>query len=136
MAYKIQLSSYAQSRLRNIREMSCRIQGCPKYLYVKWLVKTRGVLKRIRSNDGVPKMLEKSAMKDLLYGGISEILRNRHYYYHSSVGSEYSHFTDAGKEAMAEYLNIMGAAMIKAEEMSLNKRAKDLVINGLKGEKV
>jgi hypothetical protein len=26
--------------------------------------------------------------------------------------------------------------MIKAEEASLNKRAKDLVINGLKGEKV
>jgi hypothetical protein len=81
-------------------------------------------------------MLEKSAIKDLLYGGISEILNNRNYYYHSSIGAEYSHFTDAGKAAMTEYLNIMGAAMIKAEEASLNKRAKDLVINGLKGEKV
>ena len=136
MAYKIRLRNYSQSWIRSIREVPSRIPTYFGYLYAKWLVKTRGVLKRVRRNDGVPKMLEKSALKDLLYGGISEILSNRHYYYHSSIGAEYSHFTDAGKAAMADYLNIMGAAMIKAEEASLNKRAKDLVINGLKGEKV
>ena len=136
MAYKIQISYYAQSWIRNIREVPGRVQGYLKHLYAKWLVKTRGVLKRVRSNNGVPKMLEKSAIKELLYGGISEILSNRHYYYHSSVGAGYCHFTDAGKAAIAEYLNIIGAEMIKAEEASLNKRAKDLVINGLKGEKV
>ena len=136
MAYKISLYSYAQSWLRNIQELPQRVRGYLEYMYVKRLVKTRGVLKRLRSHNGVPKMLEKSALKDLLYGGISEILSNRQYYYHSSIGAEYSHFTDAGKAAMADYLNIMGAAMIKAEEASLNKRAKDLVINGLKGEKV
>ena len=136
MAYKIRIRDYTQSWIRNIREVPSRIQIYFGVLYAKWLVKTRGVLKRVRSNDGVPKMLEKSALKDLIYGGISEILSNRNYYYHSSIGAEYSHFTDAGKAAMADYLNIMGAAMIKAEEVSLNKRAKDLVINGLKGEKV
>jgi hypothetical protein len=136
VAYKIQLHDYTQSWIRNIQELPRRVQGYIGYLHVKRLVKTRGVLNRVRSNNGVPKMLEKSAIKELLYGGISEILNNRHYYYHSSIGAEYSHFTDAGKAAMAEYLNIMGAAMIKAEEASLNKRAKDLVINGLKGEKV
>jgi hypothetical protein len=136
VAYKISLYSYAQSWLRNIQELPQRVRGYLEYMYVKRLVKTRGVLKRLRSHNGVPKMLEKSALKDLLYGGISEILSNRQYYYHSSIGAEYSHFTDAGKAAMADYLNIMGAAMIKAEEASLNKRAKDLVINGLKGEKV
>jgi hypothetical protein len=136
MAYKIRLRDYTQSWIRNIRKVPGRVQSYIVHLHVKRLVKTRGVLKRVRSNDGVPKMLEKSALKDLLYGGISEILSNRQYYYHSSIGAEYSHFTDAGKAAMADYLNIMGAAMIKAEEASLNKRAKDLVINGLKGEKV
>ena len=81
-------------------------------------------------------MIEKSAVKDLFYGGLMEILSNRHYYYHSSIGSEYSHFTDPGKEAIEVYLNTMAGMMLKAEEASLNKRAKDLVINGLKGEKV
>jgi hypothetical protein len=116
--------------------MPNRIQKNISYLYAKWLVKTGRVLKWTRSHNGVPKTLEKPAIKELLYGGISEILNNRHYYYHSSIGAEYSHFTDAGKVAMTEYLNIIGDKMIKAEEASLNKRAKDLIINGLKGETV
>jgi hypothetical protein len=136
MAYKIRLYAYTQSWIRNIQKVPGRIQSYIDHLHVKRLVKTGGVLKWVRSNNGVPKMLEKSAIKDLLYGGISEILNNRNYYYHSSIGAEYSRFTDDGKAAMAAYLNIMGAEMLKAEEASLNKRAKDLVINGLKGEKV
>ena len=136
MAYKIRPRYYTQSWIRNIQELPYRIRGSLEHLYVKRLVKTRGVLKRIRSHNGVPKMIEKAAVKDLFYGGVMEILSNRHYYYHSSIGSEYSHFTDAGKEAMAIYLNTMAGMMIKAEEASLNKRAKDLVINGLKGETV
>ena len=136
MAYKFRISFNSSGRVRNIRSMPNRIQKNISYLYAKWLVKTGRVLKWTRSHNGVPKMLEKSAIKELLYGGISEILNNRHYYYHSSIGAEYSHFTDAGKVAMTEYLNIIGDKMIKAEEASLNKRAKDLIINGLKGETV
>ncbi len=81
-------------------------------------------------------MLEKNAVKDLFYGGILEILKNRDYYYNSGIGSNYSHFTDRGKEAMDQYLQSMSAMMLKAEEESLNKRAKELVIKGLKGENV
>lgn len=136
MAYKIQISSYTQSWIRSIREMPRRVRGYFEHLYVKRLVKTRSVLKRVRSNDGVPKMIEKAAVKDLFYGGVMEIIGNRHYYYKSSIGAEYSHFTDSGLKAMTEYMNVMADLMIKAEEASLNKRAKDLVINGLKGEKV
>lgn len=81
-------------------------------------------------------MTEKNAVKELLYGGIKEILSNPRYYYNSSVGTEYNHFTDAGNVAMKEYLDLMASMILKSEELSLNKRAKDLVINGLKGEKV
>jgi hypothetical protein len=81
-------------------------------------------------------MLEKSAVKDLFYGGVLEILQNNKYYYNSGVGSNYSHFTEDGKEAMDEYLKYMASLMLKAEEESLNKRAKALVIKGLKGESI
>ncbi len=81
-------------------------------------------------------MLDKSAIKDLFYGGLLEILKNPAYYYTSRIGSEYNHFTQLGKEAMDEYLKTMANLMLKAEEESLNKRAKEMVINGLKGEKV
>ena len=81
-------------------------------------------------------MLDKQAVKELLYGGINEIIQNRNFYYNSSVGSNYNHFTEAGKEALDAYLKQMVTMMLIAEEESLNKRAKELVIKGLKGETI
>ncbi len=136
MAYKFRAYTYTSGWIRNIKSVPKRIQGYIGHLYVKRLVKTGRVLERVRSNHGVFKMLEKNAVKDLFYGGILEILKNRDYYYNSGIGSNYSHFTDRGKEAMDQYLQSMSAMMLKAEEESLNKRAKELVIKGLKGENV
>lgn len=136
MVHKIWLYINTSSWVRNIQSVPSRIQGYIGNLYVKRLVKTGRVLERVRSNNGVPKMLEKNAIKDLFYGGIMEILRNDRYYYNSRIGSEYNHFTEKGKEAMDEYLKSMASLMLKAEEESLNKRAKELVLKGLKGETV
>lgn len=80
--------------------------------------------------------MDKQAVKDITYGGISELMRNPSYYYFSSVGSTYSYWTDAGKEALHEYMDLMAYKFHQAEEESLNKRAKELVIKGLKGEQV
>lgn len=79
--------------------------------------------------------MDKQAVKDTMFGGIHELMRNRKYYYHSSVGAGYSHWTEEGKEALAEYMNIMGWKLLEAEEAELNQRSKDMVIKGLKGEK-
>ncbi len=136
MVYKIWLYINTSRWIRNIQSVPSRIQSYIGDLYVKRLVKTGRVLERVRSNNGVPKMLEKNAIKDLFYGGIMEILRNDRYYYNSRIGSEYNHFTEKGKEAMDEYLKSMASLMLKAEEESLNKRAKELVLKGLKGETV
>ena len=78
----------------------------------------------------------KKATKDLVYGGMLELMRNRTYYYHSTVGSEYSHWTEEGKEALAEYMNFMAFKMLQAEEADLRKRAKEMTMNSLKGESV
>ena len=80
--------------------------------------------------------MDKQAIKDVMFGGLSEIMKNRKYYYFSSVGSNYCHFTEEGKEALLEYMNLMGAKLCEVEEAELNRRAKDLVIKGLKGETV
>lgn len=79
-------------------------------------------------------MLSRSAIKDLVYGGLKELAVNKEFYYHSSVGPEYSHLTDAGREAIADYLDKMLYIINKSEEESLNIRAKQMVMNGLKGE--
>jgi hypothetical protein len=80
--------------------------------------------------------MDKQAVKELMYGGVAELMRNRHYFYHSSVGAHYSNWTAEGEKALAEYMTIIGYKMLEAEESDLDKRAKDLVINGLKGQNV
>jgi len=76
--------------------------------------------------------MQRPAIKDAVYGGLMEIMRNRQYYYHSGIGSNYSHFTDEGREAVQEFINVMAGKMLEAEHHELDERAKQQVINCLK----
>lgn len=76
--------------------------------------------------------MEKAAVKDLVYGGLEEILQNRRYYYASTVGRDYSHFTDEGKAAVMEFMTLMAYQVRRAEEQDLDRRAKQQVIDQLK----
>jgi hypothetical protein len=78
--------------------------------------------------------MDRSAIKDFMYGGLMELIQNRKYYYYSGVGSTYSHLTDEGKTALVEYMNMVSWKMLEAEEIDLNKRAKEQTLNALKGE--
>jgi hypothetical protein len=80
--------------------------------------------------------MEKEAVKDLMFGGISELMKNKHFYYFSSIGPQYCHWTEEGKEALHAYMELMAFKFHEAEQELLNKRAKELVIKGLKGETV
>ena len=76
--------------------------------------------------------MEKGAIKDLVYGGVEEILNNNRYYYHSSVGASYSHLTDAGKEAITEFMDMIAWKIKEANEKDLDNRAKKQVLDQLK----
>lgn len=78
--------------------------------------------------------MDKGAVKDLTYGGLLEMINNRNYFYKSSVGKDYSHLTDAGKQAVAEYIDMIAWKMIEAENAELDKRAKEMVLKELKGK--
>ena len=78
--------------------------------------------------------MQKGAIKDLVYGGLEELLNNRNYYYHSSVGASYSHLTDEGKQAVVEFMDLMAWKVREANEADLERRAKQQVIDALKGE--
>jgi hypothetical protein len=80
--------------------------------------------------------MDKEAIKEVIFGGLIELTKNRKYYYYSSIGINYCHFTEDGQKALAEYMNLMGAKLCEAEEAELNRRAKELVIKGLKGETI
>lgn len=80
--------------------------------------------------------MDRQALKEFTYGGVLELMRNRKYYYHSTVGINYSHWTDEGKVALNELMNLIGYKMIEAEELELRERSKQMVLNSLKGEKI
>ena len=76
--------------------------------------------------------MEKGALKHLIYGGIEEILRDRRYYYYSSVGENYSHWTEEGREAVAEFMANMAYKIRAAEEADLERRAREQTMAALK----
>ncbi len=77
--------------------------------------------------------MEKQAIKELMYGGLKEIMNNNRYYYKSSVGKNYSSFTAAGKEIVEEFVTDLAGYIVEAENAELNERAKDMVMKELKG---
>ena len=80
--------------------------------------------------------MEKDVVKDLMWGGLIELMNNKEFYYRSSVGPEYGHWTDRGTSVMMAFMSSMTKQMVAAEEQELNRRAKEMVIKGLKGETV
>jgi hypothetical protein len=59
---------------------------------------------------------------------------DRKFYHHSSVGSDYSYFTDEGKEAVIELMDMIAWKIQEAENADLNNRAKQQVLDSLKGK--
>lgn len=67
-----------------------------------------------------------------IYAGLFEIIKDRHCYYHSSVGQDYSHLTEQGKEALVNWINAMAWQMLELEKQELDARAKKLMWEELK----
>ena len=80
--------------------------------------------------------MEKDVVKDLIWGGLIELTNNKEFYYRSVVGSEYGQWSEKGTLVMMEFMNSMTRQMVAAEEQDLNRRAKEMVIKGLRGEKI
>jgi hypothetical protein len=77
--------------------------------------------------------MDKSAVKELIYGGINELMQNPKYYYHSAVGRGYCKWTAQGEQVLAEFISEISHLIAEAEAQALDQRAKELVVNELKG---
>jgi len=78
--------------------------------------------------------MDKQAIKEMMYGGIKELMNNRKYYYKSSVSKEYCNFTVEGITAVQTFVLDMSRYISEAEDKELDQRAKDIVMRELKGE--
>lgn len=70
--------------------------------------------------------------KRQVYAGLFEIIKDDKYYYNSRVGMDYSHLTEAGKEAVVEYVNHIASIMLKKEKEEIEALAKKMVWEELK----
>lgn len=78
--------------------------------------------------------MDKQALKNILYGSIVELAKDRKYYKYSDFGDKYCYYTDVGEKAVLEILQTWTAKLLQEEQKLLDKRAKELVLKGLKGE--
>jgi len=76
--------------------------------------------------------MEKQAVKDLMYGSLNELMQNRRYYSRSSVGPEYSRWTEEGQVVLNQFMSDIIKLIYIAEQNDLDSRFKELVFKELK----
>ena len=76
--------------------------------------------------------MEKQAIKDLMYGSLAELMQNRRYYSRSSVGPEYSRWTEEGQVVLKQFMSEITKLIYIADQNDLDSRAKELVLKELK----
>ena len=71
-------------------------------------------------------------VEKMLVGSIKEMLKDKRYFYYSTIGPEYCHLTDEGKDAILATVNLLGSRMVVALEKEDIERSKKLVLDELK----
>ena len=81
----------------------------------------------------IDRMLRRDVER-MIIGSVKEIIRDRQYFYHSTIGPEYCHLTEEGNRAIIDLINVLGSRLLKAEAEEDIERSKQLVLNELKGK--
>ena len=67
-----------------------------------------------------------------VYAGLFEIVKDDKLFYHSTVSSDYSKFTDEGNKAVLEWMTLMAPHMRQHELTTLDAHAKKMMWKELK----
>lgn len=77
--------------------------------------------------------LNEKEVIEMISGTLRSIIDNTDYFYHSPVGVQYSKLHPQGEQVLIKTMSVLLPLMAKARDESLDKRAKELVVNELKG---
>ena len=78
--------------------------------------------------------IKRSMAKDVVYGSLLELSKNKLVWYESSIDSKYSHLTDEGKEAIIDVIENMFREMQDIEQQVIKEAAKQQTLDALKGK--
>ena len=76
--------------------------------------------------------IRRSMNKDMVYGALSELVKNRTVWHESSVSPEYSHLTEDGKDAIVHVIEEMFRGLQIIHQAEIKEEAKQQTLNALK----
>lgn len=76
--------------------------------------------------------IKRAMNKDVVYGALLELAKNKQVWYRSTVDSNYSHFTDDGKDAIVHVIEGMFRGLQEIEEQEIKEQAKKQTLDALK----
>jgi hypothetical protein len=76
--------------------------------------------------------LKRDMNKDIIYGSLFELSRNKKVWHESTVSPEYSHLTEEGKVAIIHVIEDMFRGLQKIHEQEIEDEAKKQTLDALK----
>jgi hypothetical protein len=80
----------------------------------------------------IEEKMKPEAIKDVLYGGIAELLRNPAFCRRSEVEAKYTAWTAEGQAALHEFVAAMIVEIDRSEKIRLTEEAKKQTLSTLK----
>jgi hypothetical protein len=77
--------------------------------------------------------IKRSMNKDLVYGGLLELSKNRLVWHESTVSPEYSHLTEEGRVAIIHVIEDMFRGLQTIHNQEVKEEAKKQTMESLKG---
>lgn len=77
--------------------------------------------------------IRRSMHKDMIYGSLMELVKNRNVWHESTVSPEYSHLTEDGKDAIIHVVEEMFRGMQTIHNAEIKEEAKKQTWDSLKG---
>ena len=116
---------YSWRRPERMKRLGSKVALCYTE-YVSWTAATLKPVVKLKEMS-----VTEQDIKNLLYGSIRELTRDRRYYYDSSYRP---HFTEDGVKVVGEMMNLYAEKIQQAIKEADEQRSKDMVMNALKEE--
>ena len=76
--------------------------------------------------------IRRSMHKDMIYGSLMELVKNKSVWHESSVSPEYSHLTDDGRDAIIHVVEDMFRGMQTIHNAEVKEEAKRQTLDALR----
>lgn len=76
--------------------------------------------------------IRRSMNKDMVYGALSELVKNKSVWHESTVSPEYSHLTEDGKDAIIHVVEEMFRGLQIIHQAEIKEEAKRQTLESLK----